>query len=419
MTSTSYAPLSLKRNIVFATIGRGYYALTQFLVIVVTSRLGTPEDVGILTLAAAVVTPLFFLTSMGIRDVLTVDDLDRFTRVDYVVLRLAGSVLAVLVAIIAAFAVYGEQDVVVPLSILAFSLIKFFGAQSALNHGLFQRAERLDFVAWSIFARGTAGFLAFVGVFFLTRDLALALFCEAAAWFLTYSLVDQGLLRRLNLESPFRALSATNLRRLGHLTLWVLPIGIALCLTRAATSIPAIVLENSAGLAAVGYFGVLAYAHTAMSMIANTLGSASAARLRRYFREGRVREFWHLNKQLTLLSLGLGLLATAFAWVAGATVLGWVFGSDYAMRAEFTVTVAASGLSLVASPAVTAVTAAQAFRWRIFISGSAAAMGLVSSLILIPTYGVMGAALAFVVTSVVYLAATLIVCWVLISKKAG
>lgn len=416
-TPPTFAPLSLKRNILFAAIGRGYYAVTQFLVIALTTRLGTPEDVGTLTLAAAIVTPLFFLATMGTRDVLTVDDLDRFSRFDYVVLRFVGSALAVVGALGVAFLAYGSEGMGITISVLAFSLIKFFGAQSALNHGLFQRAERLDFVAWSIIVRGSAGFLVFALVFFFTRDLPLALFCEAAAWCLSYGFVDQKLLRRLGLENPTRMVSQTDWRRIGALAVWVLPVGIALCLTRAATSVPAIVLEHHAGLAAVGYFGALAYIHTALSMMANTLGSASAARLRRYFREGRGADFWALNWRLTRVSLGLGALAVVFAWFAGATLLGWVFGPEYAMRDEFTVIVAASSLSLVASPSITAVTAAQAFFWRILISGFALIVGSLACLILIPDHGVMGAAISFAMASVIYLAVTLVACRTLISAK--
>ncbi len=61
--------LSLKRNIAFSIVGRGYYAVTQFLIIMIAAQLGTLEDVGVLTLAAAIVTPLFFLATMGTRDV--------------------------------------------------------------------------------------------------------------------------------------------------------------------------------------------------------------------------------------------------------------------------------------------------------------------------------------------------------------
>ena len=411
--------LSLRRNVAFAMVGRGYYAVTQFLVIVLAARLGTPEDVGILTLASAIVTPLFFLATMGTRDVLTVDDLDRFSRADYLALRVTGSVLAVLLAVLVTYLAYGDGGALILTAVIGFSLVKFFGAQASMNHAMFQRAERLDFVAASIFVRGTAGLLVFGIVFWQTRDLPLALFCEAAAWFLSYWLVDMRLLARLNLKTPLASLSETGLRRIGALALWVLPVGLALWLMRAAISVPPIVLEHYAGLAAVGLFGALVYVHTALSMLANTLGSATAARLRRYVRERRVQDFRSLARLLTLASVAIGLVATGLAWIAGAPLLTLAFGPEYAQRTLFTILVAASSLSLVASPLITAITAMQAFGWRVVISGASLLAGLASAFLLIPDFGVFGAAWSFMASSAAYLLATLVACYVLMRGGAG
>ena len=56
-----------------------------------------------MTLALALVTPLFFLTSMGMRDVHSVDDLDAFSRADYVAVRMFGSLFAVALPLSVAF----------------------------------------------------------------------------------------------------------------------------------------------------------------------------------------------------------------------------------------------------------------------------------------------------------------------------
>lgn len=411
--------LSLRRNIVFAMIGRGYYAVTQFLVIVLAARLGSPEDVGMLTLASAIVTPMFFLATMGTRDVLTVDDLDRFSRADYVALRIVGSVLAVLASVLVALLAYGEGGAVIWVTVLGFSLVKFTGAQASMNQAMFQRAERLDFAAMSILVRGTAGLVTFALVFWQSRSLPLALFFEAAAWFVSYWVFDKRLLTRLGLQTSFAAMSETGARRIGALFLWVFPVGLALWLMRAAVSVPPIVLEHYAGLAAVGLFGALAYVHTALSMLSSAVGSASAARLRRMVREGRSDDFHTLARKLTAVSLFFGLVATALAWLVGAPLLVLVFGAEYGNRALFTIIVAASSLSLVASPLVTALTAAQAFGWRVVISGLSLVAGLAAALLLVPEYGVFGAAWSFAASSGAYLVATLIACRAVMRRDAG
>lgn len=409
--------LSLTKNIGFSIIGRGYYAVTQFLVIMLAARLGTLEDVGTLTLCAAIVTPLFFLATMGTRDVLTVDDLDRFSRADYTLLRLVGSILAVVISIATAFFFYGSDTAPIVASVIAFSLVKFTAAQASMNHAMFQRAERSDLVAISIFVRGTVGLLAFGIMFWQTGNLPLALFCEAAAWFISYWFFEQRMLMLLKLNTPFASLSQSSMRNVGALAVWVLPVGLGLWLMRAAISVPPMVLEHIGGLAAVGLFGALAYVHTALSMIVNAMGSASAARLRRYAREKRAQDFWVLARRLTGVSLVLGGAATLFAWALGGPLLQLVFGTDYAQPQLFTIIVAASSVAQLASPLTTAVNAMQAFRWRVFISGSCLIAAIIASVFLIPAYGVFGAAWSFMASSAAYLVATLMTCWVLMRDE--
>lgn len=416
VASLPVAELSLRRNIVYAMVGRGYYAVTQFLIIAITARLGSVSDVGALTLATALVTPLFFFTSMGAKTVMTVDDFDRFTRADYVGLRFAGGLLALAASMLTVALAYPDGGWLVTASVAGVALVRFFGAQAALNQAIFQRAERLDYVAASIFTRATAGLAAFALVFWWSRDLPMALFCEAGLWFASYWLIDTRLLARLGMEIPLAILRQTTPRRIWALTLWVLPMGLALWLMRAVGSIPPVMLEHYAGLGAVGIFGALAYAHTLMSMVSNAMAGAAAARLRCYARERQMGAFRTLTRKMMLLSGGLGLGALVLAWIIGAPVLGLVFGPDYADRELFTVIVGASGLALVAATLNTAITALHAFGWRVAVAGASFLAGLAVALALVPSHGALGGAVAFLASSAVSLLMSWGACRLLIAR---
>ncbi|WP_164658453.1 lipopolysaccharide biosynthesis protein [Tropicibacter sp. Alg240-R139] len=402
---------SLRRNVFFAAIGRGYLALTQLGLIMVTAHLGQVEDVGALTLATAVVTPLFFLASLGMREVHTVDDLTRFSRSDYVALRFVGGSLALALTVVIAFTLFAGSGCMVQSTLLLLALVRFFGTQSDLNHGMFQRAERLDFVAWSILARGSAGFLAFAVAFWFWRSLPLALCFQALAWALAYRVADLQLLDRLGQRVAWRELWATDGRKVLHLAWWLLPVGLALLLARGAISVPSIVLERSAGLAAVGVFGALAYVHTGLNMVANTLGSATAARLRKHIRLGQVQALKTLIRRLIGTSLALAVISVAVAWVFGAQILTFMFGSDYAARDLFTVIVIGSSLTLLAAPMITLLTAAQVLSVRLIIAAASFGVSLTACALLIPDHGAMGAAWAFVLTCAAQLGAACVAVW--------
>lgn len=402
---------SLRRNMLFAGIGRGYLALTQLALIMVTAHLGRIEDVGALTLATAVVTPLFFMASLGMREVHTVDDLTHHSRADYVALRFVGGLLALILSAGLAVTVFAGSGPLVQSTLVLLAVIRFFGTQSDLNHGMFQRAERLDYVAWSILVRGSAGFIAFAVMFWFWRSLPLALCCQALAWVLAYRVADLQLLDRLGQRVTWSDLRAVQMRKVLHLAWWLLPMGLALLLARGAISVPSIVLEQSAGLAAVGLFGALAYVHTGLNMVANTLGGATAARLRRHIRQGEAHALRALMWRLMGLSLGLSVVAVALAWTLGAQILTIMFGPDYAARELFTIIVVGSSLTLLSTPLITLLTAAQVLRVRLMIAVTSFAVSLPASVLLIPAFGTMGAAWAFVAVCAAQLAASCAAVW--------
>ncbi|GAB5439620.1 lipopolysaccharide biosynthesis protein [Falsiruegeria mediterranea] len=388
----------LRSNLFFALVGRGYLALTQLGMIMVTAHLGQIEEVGALALATAVVTPLFFLASLGMREVHTVDDLTHYSRADYVALRFVGGILALALTVLLAFTVFAKAGGIVQNSLVLLALVRFFGTQSDLNHGMFQRAERLDFVAWSILVRGSAGFLAFAVAFWFWRNLPIALCFQAVAWALAYRVADLRLLERLGQRVAWADLWETDHRKLLRLAWWLLPVGVALLLSRGAISVPSIVLERSAGLAAIGLFGALVYVHTALNMVANTLGSATSARLRLYIRDGQHENLRRLMRWMIGGALALALTAVGVAWVFGDPILTLVFGQEYAARELFTVIVMGSSLTLLATPLITLLTAAQVLWVRFAIASVAFGASVGASFLLIPAYGVMGAGWAFVLT---------------------
>lgn len=405
--ATALQPLSLRRNVVHAAFGKAVFALTQFGILAVVAHLGPPEDVGAMTLASALVTPLFFLTSMGMRDVHAVDDLDRFTRADYVALRLLGGTVAVMLACLLAVTYQSSSGWLVQATTIAFAFVKFFGAQSSLNHGVFQRAQRMDFVSTSILTRGLSGLLMFTLVYWLTESLPLAMASEAAAWFGT-NILDQRLLARLGARTRLAELVTVQLSMIGRLAWWILPVGASLWFLRMGQSAPSLVLGRYTDLATVGVFGAMTYLHTALAMMSGVLGSAAAARLRRLYRDGERRQFARLALKLTLLSSSLGATGVLIAWIGGEPILALLFGEEYMRGDLFAVVMLASAISITGDPLLTAITAGQAFRRRMTISATVGIVAFAASFVLIPTHGAMGAAWSLVIVTATHLLLTML-----------
>lgn len=393
-------PLPLRHNIGYAVIARIFAVITQFAVLTIVVHMGTPQDVGALTLASAIVTPLFFLTSMGMKEVHVVDDLVKFTRQDYQALRIVSGFVAILLTVFIVLFFQDDETRTVQLSAIAYSFVRFFGAQTNMNHGIFQRAERLDYVAISTVGRGLVGLAAFAVAFWFTGSLPMAFLVETVAWFISYYCIDRVFLIRMAADVRLSRLRAVRLRTMLSLLWWVLPLGVSLWMIRTANSVPPMVLARYADLAAVGVFGTLAYAHSAISVAMGPMGTASAPRLRRYYKNGDRRAFVGLSATLVLVAAAFGLIGIAGAWFFGDFVLNLVFGAAYRDAPLLTIIVTGTAFNIVGMQMMVSLTAAQAFRQRLICS----AIGLVAAggaaLILIPEEGIYGAGWTITVMSV-------------------
>lgn len=391
------ATLSIKKNILFGLSGNLVFALTQWGILAVVARLGAPEQVGAITVATALVTPIFFLSAMSMRDGHAVDDLTEFTRQDYFALRLATSLMAMGLILVLLGTWYGDRSGLIQTAILAFMLVKFVGTQSNMNYGVFQRAQRLDFVSASFAARGLMGLAGFAAVFATTGILWAAFLAEAVLWAAAIWLVDRRFLARLDVSDRLPRLREIAPARLFRLFLWMLPLGLAGFLVNATASAPRLVLEAHVDLQTVGVFGAIAYVQTALAMISNALGSASAARLRGCVRTGRRRRFAVLSAKLILLALLIGIALVGVVALAGPQILTLLYGSAYADGGLFLLVICATALQIAAAPLQFALIAGHAYWRRLGVNAATFALTLSAALLLVPDLGAPGAGWALII----------------------
>ena len=407
---------SIKKNILFATLANLFFALTQWGIVVVLTRIGTPEDVGTLTVLTALVTPIFMLANMDMRNGHSADDLTDFTPTDYVALRLAASLLAVLLVLALALTYFSASGYLVQVSAATYAVVKFIGAQINMNHGIFQRAERMDYVARSLFCQGAMGLCFFTLIYYWTKSLPLAFLAEATAWFTSLVLIDRQMLRKLSRAVSLKELVAVHGKSLRRLARWTYPLGLAVFLMTAASSTPRLVLERYVDISILGVFGAIAYINIALNIVGNAIGTSTSSRLRRLYRAGERGRFLRLSILLAMFSGLLGALLSVVVYVFGENILTFMYGEFYANTAVFEITIIAAAIRFVAAPMQFSINAGQAFRRRMFNSSTVLCVAMVASFIMIPQQGVLGAAWALVALSMANLMLTLAAFVVVLGK---
>ncbi len=403
-------PLSLRANFSWTFAGNVVYAASQWAMLVVLAKLGTPEMVGQFSLGLAVTAPIMLFANLQLRAVQATDARREYRFGDYLGLRLITTLLALLaIAAVAALSGYAAATVAV---ILMIGLAKAFESISDIFYGLMQQRERMDRIARSMMIKGALS-LALLGLgVWLTGSVLWGAAGLAAAWaalLLTYDLRSARLILPASPDEP--ALrprrDAPTLRRLAWLAL---PLGITMMLISLNTNIPRYVMEGAWGERTLGLYAAMAYLIVAGTTVVSALGQSASPRLAQYYAAGNLPAFRRLLLRLVGIGAALGLAGVIVAAVAGKEILTLIYTPEYAENADvFVWIVVAAGIAFVASFLGYGMTAARYFKAQAPLFLFVVAVTTLASLWLIPSNGMYGAVAALMASNAVQLLGSLVI----------
>jgi O-antigen/teichoic acid export membrane protein len=390
---------SLGRVASWGVVGNLAYAGCQWGMLVVLAKLGSAEMLGQLALGFAVTAPVFLLTSLSLRGVLTTDVRVEYSLGDYLALRLVTAFIGLAaVASIAGLVDYRWETRVV---ILAIGVLKAIEAVSDILYGVMQRHDRTDLIARSIGSRGVLSVLALAAGVQLSGSVLWGLLLVAVMWALVLATYDIPESVRLLGGDVRPRWVRSDLLRLARLSI---PLGVTAMFISLSATIPRYFIERHRGEQDLGAFVAMAYLVVIGEVIANALGQAASPRLARYYAAGDRARFRRLLVGLVGLGLVLGGSGLVIARAWGRELLAVLYRPEYAEHAEaLEMLMLAAGIGYVATFLYYTMTSARLFRVQMPLFVGVAAASLVACAALVPARGVMGAAQASVATAVVNL----------------
>lgn len=407
----SHQPLSLRRNFSWTFVGNGVYAACQWGTLVVLAKLGTPEMVGQLTLALAITAPVFMFTNLQLNAVQATDAKYDYLFNDYLGLRLIGTSLALLtIALIVHGAGYRWETA---LLIMIIGLAKAFESISDIFYGLFQQQERMDQIATSMMLKGllslgllTIGIVATgsvlgggLGLVIAWAIILIVYDFYKGAWIIKKVLpAAQAKNQALRLTTTLRPRWQT--QTLFKLTRLALPLGFVMMLISLNANIPRFFIERYWSERELGIFSALAAFMMVGNLVIGALGQSATPRLAKYYAAGNRVSFRQLLLKLVGVGIMIGIAAVIVALVAGREILTLFYQAEYAARSDVLVwLMVAAGIGYIGSFLGYGVSATRAYDYLIipYLIITAIAAGF--SQLLIPTYGLVGAAWALCAAS--------------------
>jgi O-antigen/teichoic acid export membrane protein len=392
---------SLKSNFVWTLAGNVIYTASQWGMLSVLAKRGTPATVGVFALGLAVSAPVFMFCNLQLRNVQATDAQSRYQFTDFFVLRSICTLAALLVigAISAAAGYHGEVLVV----LIALSLAKAFESWSDVVAGLLQKHERLDLAARAVSVRGVFSLVVFAIVFETTRELSAACIALAVTWAAVVCVYDVALARKVLVKGE--GFFSASMTRMWELLNKSLPLGIVMTLISLNTNLPRYLVIHYLGAGQLGVFASLVYLLTAVNLLTMALGQAASARMATMYAVGELERFRGVLMKLVSFGFGIGVVACGIALGFGKVLLTLLYGPSYSSHQGLLLILAATaGISTIATFMGFAATSAQSFRAQVHVIAAMTITTWVGSWLLVPLLGLNGAGIALLISAIVQLA---------------
>jgi O-antigen/teichoic acid export membrane protein len=404
--------LSLRANFAWTFIGNLAYAASQWGMVVVLTKLGSPEIVGQFALGLAVTAPVIMFASLQLRGVQATDAKREFEFGHYLGLRIITTGFAFL--IISLIILLADYRLETKLVIFAIALAKCIEAFSDVFYGLLQQSERMDWIAKSMMIKGPSSMLILSLVVYFTDSVLWAAVSIAAVWFLV--LIGYDLRRGIKiitsdtfLYKPLKlGLSRNNvivpqwewesLRKLFKVTF---PLGIVMLFVSINPNLPKYLIEYNWGEYELGIFAAIAYLVAVGTMVVSALGQSASPRMAKYYADGHLAAFKTLLFKLLMVGVALATGGILIASIIGKELLTILYQPEYARQEVLVLLMVAGGIAHLGSFLGYAMTAVRYFRVQLPLFALVAFVTAIVGFLVIPNMNLQGAALALISGAVV------------------
>ncbi len=378
--------LSLRVNFSWKLVGNVILTLSQWGILVVLAKIGTPQMVGQFTFGLAVTAPIIFFTNMSLSKILSTDSNDTYEFRDYFGLRLISNLFAILfIGIMLWFIGIDLHFIYI---VLMIGLSKVVEAISNIFHGLYQKHERMDYIGISYMLKGPAALISMGICLWMTNSLFIAVIALTVSWLLILLFYEFRLGKRLTLITP-----RFNLTKFRQLTILSLPMGFVALLLSIIPNVPRYFIEYYLGAEALGYFASVVYIMVAFNTFVNALGETIVPRLAKYYANKQIKEYGRLIWNVIFIVIGLGIGALSVTFFLGQQLLTLLYNSSYALYNEILFQLMIAALMIgISSMLEYGITAARKFQIQMVLFIFVLIINIILAYIFIPRFGLIGAA---------------------------
>ncbi|MCH4518265.1 oligosaccharide flippase family protein [Staphylococcus haemolyticus] len=379
------------KNIGYTFIGNVAFSLVKWLILILIVRLTNPEDVGGYTFAMAITAPITLFTNMRIRLRYVVEDNLTFKNIR--VLRNILNIISLLIILFIGLVIF-------PTYLNYFVLVAFtkvLDLQSELYYAILHKKQNFKLISLMQIGKSIIIIVPFAIMVVITKSVNYGLLAQVISQFLWLVFVERKSIKYKDIESNEN--NKNNKKLLFNIFLSGLPLGFVQMINSYNIMIPRYIIENFLSLKLVGVFASISYLLTIIDLFMNAISQNIIIRIKSYVdKKEFIKLSKYVNKDIFLYSIILGFIVILPVMFLKDLLIGMIYGDFYKHYSNVLLIISFSIIFNFQSWMFdTILMAFKAYKSQLIVSISTLVISIISSLVLIKYFGIIGASFAIVV----------------------
>ena len=313
-------PLSVKKNIVWNSVGNFIYLFSQWLLSFFVVRLLGFENAGIFSLAIAIAGSFVGISLYGMRSFQVSDIEGKYPDKAYLLSRYITSLIALVACLV--FVAANTYSFYISVCILVYMCFKLSESLSDVFQGILQKAMRMDYIGKSFILKGVIVLAVFVASIALTRNLLIGMIALVVSSFAIVLIYDQTKAAHFYVDTESTGWKACVKALLKE----CLPIACFVFVFNMIAQVPRYFLESRVGAEALGTYSTIAMPVVIVQVSASFIFAPLTTPFAQSLNEGDTKKFMALFWKTIVFLLGLSAAALIGFGFIGKWVLVLLFG---------------------------------------------------------------------------------------------
>ena len=377
------------KNLSYTFLGNAFFSFVKWLILILTVRLTTPEQVGSYTYAVALTTPIMLFANMRIRLRYVVEDDISFKNLH--TLRNILNVLSLIIIVIIGMSLHKEYLIFM----ILVACTKILDLQSELYYAILHKKQNFKYISLLQIGKSLIIIVPFAITIFIFKSVLIGLIIQIVAQFVWLILFESKATKLISKNNEV----SLNKKLIFYIFLAGLPLGIVQLLNSYNILIPRYVIENILDVKLVGVFASISYLLTIIDLFMNAISQNIIVRIKNAILNKDYNTLYkYTNSYLLITSLIMGLIIIIPIYLLKDIIIGVIYGSYYQNYSNIFVIIAISIIFNFQSWIFdTTLMAFKVYKLQLIASIINFIVSIFSSIVLIKSYGLMGAAISVVI----------------------